>query len=323
MATAGRVRGLEPGELQVEDGGLKGVEPLVEAGEHVLGLAALAEIADSAREPGEVGVVRADRAGVAERAQVLARVEREGGADAERARAVGRRTPRREPGPRPRRAAVRAGRPAARKRACRTSGRAGAPRRSPPCAARSPLRRHRRRAGPCPPPRRTAPEPRRRGARRSAEAMYVCAGRITSSPGPTPAAQSPIASAAVPEPTPTHSATPHSAAQACSKRATSSPRMNALRRSTRSKVSWSSLGDRQRARGPGSRTGPGCSGRGPPDTVHVAPRSAFARKYTLEFVRYQACKPAICGFPRGLRGSVPRKSGNNSGAAALTQRSLK
>ncbi len=74
----------------------------------------------------------------------------------------------------------------------------------------------------------------------SAEAMNVCAGTITSSPAPIPAAWRLIESAAVPEATPTQSAVEQAAAHVSSKRPTSSPRMNELRRTTRSKASSSS-----------------------------------------------------------------------------------
>jgi hypothetical protein len=72
------------------------------------------------------------------------------------------------------------------------------------------------------------------------EAMNVWAGTITSSPGPMPAAFIAMVRAAVPEATPTHSATPHTAANSTSKRSTSSPRMNALPFTTRSNAAASS-----------------------------------------------------------------------------------
>ena len=70
--------------------------------------------------------------------------------------------------------------------------------------------------------------------------MNVWAGTITSSPGPMPAAFIATARAAVPEATPTHAATPHTAANSASKRSTSSPRMNALPLTTRSNAAASS-----------------------------------------------------------------------------------
>ena len=70
--------------------------------------------------------------------------------------------------------------------------------------------------------------------------MNVCAGTMTSSPGPMPADAIAMVRAAVPEATPTHSATPHDAANSASKRSTSSPRTNAPPFTTRSNAAASS-----------------------------------------------------------------------------------
>ena len=70
--------------------------------------------------------------------------------------------------------------------------------------------------------------------------MNVCADTITSSPGPMPDAFRASVNAAVPDATPTQRATPHAAANSCSKRSTSSPRTNVLCRVTRSYAAVSS-----------------------------------------------------------------------------------
>ena len=70
--------------------------------------------------------------------------------------------------------------------------------------------------------------------------MKMCAGTITSSPRPTPAALSATVSAAVSEAIPTQWPTPHADANSASKHATSSPRTNELRPTTRSNAEASS-----------------------------------------------------------------------------------
>jgi len=66
-------------ELDREDRGLQRIEAAVASGERVLVLGAQppAVVAVRADRVGELGVVRGDRAGIAERAEVLARVEAE------------------------------------------------------------------------------------------------------------------------------------------------------------------------------------------------------------------------------------------------------
>jgi hypothetical protein len=69
----------------------------------------------------------------------------------------------------------------------------------------------------------------------SAVAMNVFAGRIASSPGPTPTARNASSSASVPLATPTQCWTPANAAYSRSNPATSSPPTNAVSASTRLK----------------------------------------------------------------------------------------
>ncbi len=74
----------------------------------------------------------------------------------------------------------------------------------------------------------------------SAVAMYVCAGTMTSSPSPTPAARRAIVRAAVPDVTATQWRTPQYAANSASNRSTSSPRTNVPCSSTESNATRSS-----------------------------------------------------------------------------------
>ena len=64
-------------ELDPQQRGLEPVQPLVVAELNVLALGPLAEVAQPSQPRGEHLVVGADRAAVAERAEVLARVEGE------------------------------------------------------------------------------------------------------------------------------------------------------------------------------------------------------------------------------------------------------
>ena len=76
------------GQLDAQQRGLQPVEALVVAELHVLALGALAEVAQPAQTRGQHGVVGADRTAVPERAEVLARIERERAGVAERAGAA-------------------------------------------------------------------------------------------------------------------------------------------------------------------------------------------------------------------------------------------
>ena len=100
---AGRVPRVEAAQLHPQHGGLQAVESLVEAGLQMLALARAGRgCAAAALRSAIVVVVRADRAAVAERAEVLARVEAEGGGvPSEPARPAAPSSPR-APGRRPR-----------------------------------------------------------------------------------------------------------------------------------------------------------------------------------------------------------------------------
>ena len=75
---------VEVGQLDPQQSRLKAVEALVVADLDVLALGPLAEVAQPAQPGREHIVVGADRTAVAERSEVLARVERECGGRAER-----------------------------------------------------------------------------------------------------------------------------------------------------------------------------------------------------------------------------------------------
>ena len=102
VAATRRVPGVEVGQLDPQQRRLQPVQPLVVADHDVLALAALAEMAQLPDTSRELSVVGTHRAPVAERAEVLARVERERRRVAERARRACRRRWRREPARRPR-----------------------------------------------------------------------------------------------------------------------------------------------------------------------------------------------------------------------------
>ena len=76
---------VEPPELHAQHRGLERVEPFVAADRDVLVLAALPEVAEHANRRVELLVVRGHGAGVAVRAEILARIEAEGGDVGERA----------------------------------------------------------------------------------------------------------------------------------------------------------------------------------------------------------------------------------------------
>src|SRR6202020_2485477 len=82
-----RVPVVEVGELDPQQRRLQAVQPLVVADHGVLALAALAEVAQLSDASRQLRVAGADRAPVPQRAEVLARVERERSRVAERARA--------------------------------------------------------------------------------------------------------------------------------------------------------------------------------------------------------------------------------------------
>ena len=71
------VSGVELAELDPQHRGLEPVEPFVEARLDVLSLGPLAEVAEATAPLGDRIVVGTDRAAVAERAEVLARIEAE------------------------------------------------------------------------------------------------------------------------------------------------------------------------------------------------------------------------------------------------------
>ena len=135
--------------------------------------------------------------------------------------------------PRPRPPRRRSARPAASAAPPRPPGRTGEPARSPWSAGSPRLRPRRCRSGRFR-RRRSPPGPgwRRPGTTASAVAMNVLAGRMHSSPGPTPSARSAISMASVPLPTPTQCRVPMNAAYSVSNAATCGPSMKAVRAST-------------------------------------------------------------------------------------------
>ena len=82
------VPGVEVGKLDPQESGLQPVEPLVVAELDVLALGPLTEVSQPAQAGSEHLVAGADGAAVSERAEVLARIERERGGVAERAGAA-------------------------------------------------------------------------------------------------------------------------------------------------------------------------------------------------------------------------------------------
>ena len=249
------VHAAEARQAGAEDGGLHLVEPRVHAGVLMMipvGLAAVAQPLDARRQR---AIVRDDGAAVAERAEILGRIEAERAGDADRAdgTAVGRRemclaavfddrerVPRGDPLDAP---------------SCRPAGRTGAPAESRACEVRSRASTWSgssvRRAGSM------SANTGRAPAIMTASAVYAAESGVvmTSSPGPMPSARRISAIASVPLPTPTACAAPIAAREL---------RFERLDFRARARTSRSRRRDRWRRgrrvdRRPGRATGTGCA----------------------------------------------------------------